>query len=377
MSSPNGGPAYTARQLAEIHRVAQEKLGLTAGLVAYEAVSSMNVLDPEQTQWYERIVLVTSAIRSLSRVLAARYYNLARAIETEYTYSDVGGIQRTTVPRSVLYAEMAEVLNEVINLTRPEAPEEESTAGSAYADADYGISREERLDDLDDIIADAFTELLPEEDSDEWLGEVEVEDWDWGEDEDDEDEFFDELEEEVAQEVEKLVDKAERLAKKEDPKLLEVIQNLQESTADSVAGIADASAMAPGRNVIDAAGTRDKRVQRWMRVTGANPCGFCSMLAARGAVYRSKRTASRRSATGGRYHDNCHCTEQAIWVDNPWYSERDVYFIRNWKTVTEGHSKTMPSKGKGSPALLAWRRWLAAQYKAGKVPNQVAQGERP
>lgn len=40
---------------------------------------------------------------------------------------------------------------------------------------------------------------------------------------------------------------------------------------------------------------------RWARHASANACGFCRMMATRGAAYTSE------AAAGGRYHDGCHC----------------------------------------------------------------------
>jgi hypothetical protein len=39
------------------------------------------------------------------------------------------------------------------------------------------------------------------------------------------------------------------------------------------------------------------------RVTSANPCKFCSMLAGRGAVYLTAETAGENN----RFHDHCSC----------------------------------------------------------------------
>lgn len=53
---------------------------------------------------------------------------------------------------------------------------------------------------------------------------------------------------------------------------------------------------------------------RWRRVTGANPCTFCGMLATRGfldAGYSSRETALW-DAEGRRYHDHCTCTAAEI-----------------------------------------------------------------
>lgn len=44
----------------------------------------------------------------------------------------------------------------------------------------------------------------------------------------------------------------------------------------------------------------------YARVTTAGACAFCVLLASRGFVYRSKRTASR-TKFGDKYHDDCRC----------------------------------------------------------------------
>lgn len=40
---------------------------------------------------------------------------------------------------------------------------------------------------------------------------------------------------------------------------------------------------------------------KWARHASANACGFCRLMATRGAVYNSQ------AAAGGKYHDGCHC----------------------------------------------------------------------
>lgn len=62
----------------------------------------------------------------------------------------------------------------------------------------------------------------------------------------------------------------------------------------------------PGRDTIRESSHRAG--VRWARVpTGAKTCGFCLMLASRGAVYRSEDTAD-----GGRYHGDCDCVATPI-----------------------------------------------------------------
>jgi len=55
-----------------------------------------------------------------------------------------------------------------------------------------------------------------------------------------------------------------------------------------------------GRETLLASVRRDRRARGWARVTSAEPCEFCAMLASRGAVYRE---------TSGPFqsHDHCAC----------------------------------------------------------------------
>ncbi len=63
----------------------------------------------------------------------------------------------------------------------------------------------------------------------------------------------------------------------------------------------------------------DPGVQAYRRVTDGNPCAFCALLASRGFVYRSRRSAGDTRVLEG-WHDACGCTSQAGFgpgVHNP------------------------------------------------------------
>lgn len=53
-----------------------------------------------------------------------------------------------------------------------------------------------------------------------------------------------------------------------------------------------------GRETLLASVRGDRRARGWARVTSANPCEFCSMLASRGGVY---------TAMSGAFHAHDHC----------------------------------------------------------------------
>lgn len=115
-------------------------------------------------------------------------------------------------------------------------------------------------------------------------------------------------------------------------------------------GVAKASsrhALAAGREVVDTALRADPAARGWLRVTDADPCWFCAMLASRGAVYLSQRSASTRGGTDEPYHDGCACQAEPVFRTAvlPETSQR---FAALWETSTAGLS--------GKDARNAFRR---------------------
>src|SRR5699024_9201806 len=87
-------------------------------------------------------------------------------------------------------------------------------------------------------------------------------------------------------------------------------------------GVGRKHAMDGGRGLIEATSGKDRRAIGYRRVTGADPCTFCAMLASRGAmfgsqrshsVYSSEESARVRSYDGGRYHLHCGCTAEIVY----------------------------------------------------------------
>lgn len=88
-----------------------------------------------------------------------------------------------------------------------------------------------------------------------------------------------------------------------------------QADADGLASAARSAGrlvLAGGRRTVEDAAKADPEVTRWRRITGPDPCSFCSQLAERGAVYLSADTASgttkRELVDLARYHDGCGCT---------------------------------------------------------------------
>lgn len=73
---------------------------------------------------------------------------------------------------------------------------------------------------------------------------------------------------------------------------------IQANPVSSMQGTATRSVFTSQRDTVIA--NSDREGVLWARHASATACGFCRMLATRGAVYRSQRSAQRA-------HDNCHC----------------------------------------------------------------------
>lgn len=100
--------------------------------------------------------------------------------------------------------------------------------------------------------------------------------------------------------------------------------------------------------VIDAR-RRPQRAGYARVLTGAESCGFCTMLASRGPVYRSD-TAQRRK-DGRAYHDNCDCVARLVVDGRPWegQAEAEALYAR-WLQVTYKDGKLAPD------AVSLWRK---------------------
>lgn len=79
---------------------------------------------------------------------------------------------------------------------------------------------------------------------------------------------------------------------------------------------------------------RDPKAVGWARVTEASPCSFCAMLATRGAVYKSQRTADFKS------HDHCRC--QATPTFGPYeLSPQAAEALDLYRSLPHGSPKAM------------------------------------
>lgn len=123
----------------------------------------------------------------------------------------------------------------------------------------------------------------------------------------------------------------------------------KQTASVTLSGSASRLVLEGGRETVHRSAERDGQSLGYMRITDADPCHFCSMLASRGPVYKTQATAGDPRGGGKRYHDQCACTAAPIFgSDEEWLAEaRDLY--DQWLNVTEGLS--------GQQARNAWRRY--------------------
>jgi hypothetical protein len=128
----------------------------------------------------------------------------------------------------------------------------------------------------------------------------------------------------------------------------------------SAAGTASSLVLAGGRDVVSGAVRGDDRAVGYMRVTSADPCAFCAMLASKGPVLGSPTAAEG-------FHDHCACTVEPIYRadapdDRSQWPETSVHLREVWDAVTGG-----ASAGAGG-ALEAFRTGLEAAAKGEALP---------
>lgn len=120
-------------------------------------------------------------------------------------------------------------------------------------------------------------------------------------------------------------------------------------------------ALKGGRQTIADAVHQDPVAKGWERLISPGACSFCSMLASRGAVYKSDKSASFLA------HDHCHCTAQPLFRGQA-VSESSKQLSDDWTRVTRGKS--------GANARKAWQDYWEAQseHNTGPVAGAAPSG---
>jgi len=132
-----------------------------------------------------------------------------------------------------------------------------------------------------------------------------------------------------------------------------------------VAGSASRLTLDGGRRTIREAVQSDPVAIGWQRVTDGNPCAFCAMLASRGAVYLSERSATEIVGRSGRprgarqigesFHDNCGCGVEPVFDRDSALPPRSEEFQTLWRQATAGLH--------GRDAVNAFRRAIEGRIR--------------
>lgn len=100
----------------------------------------------------------------------------------------------------------------------------------------------------------------------------------------------------------------------------------------------------PGRVTITTSTEKDPAKPKYARIPhGDNPCAFCLMLAERGAVYHSAKTAG----DGNDYHNDCNCVPEPVWEgQEPSYDAQDAsdMYAKARAEVGTGNTKAILAK---------------------------------
>jgi len=139
-----------------------------------------------------------------------------------------------------------------------------------------------------------------------------------------------------------------------------------DAAAVRMAGSTQYLALEAGRDVMQGAIERDERATGWSRVTDNDPCAWCAMLASRGPVYKSAKTAGDPRQGGNSYHDHCGCAAwPAFTLDEPFVGVADQLY-EAWLRETRGRG--------GKEAVKVFRRWWEAEGRAAYTSPRTGEG---
>lgn len=112
---------------------------------------------------------------------------------------------------------------------------------------------------------------------------------------------------------------------------------------DGMRGAGTRMVMMGGRDTVTHAAHIDTVATGWERIIEPGACGFCAMLAGRGAVYKE-------STVDFRAHDHCHCVARAVFHGQE--SANDD-LSSEWGTATAGY--------RGKAAIREWNKYWEAR----------------
>jgi hypothetical protein len=303
------------------------------------------------------------AIRKMSRRLAVTHYQLARALETGRTLGAPEGSPPTT--KATTLADLRKNFRDAaLNVAAfPSARTRSDDPDIRWFEEKLASTPPDKVPDairLDDVEVDPLIQNLLDKEGTDDSADVAVDKYDWPDDLslDEVDNAFRALLRKQA--IQDTAVKVKNLRSNPDISPDEAITGIEDahSVAGSVgSGTVDFLGMDAGRDAVINAIKGDRLVLAVARGTGPDPCGFCSMLASRGFVYRSEKTAGvGDDEVFKKYHVHCHCFPIYRWLKISTLPPLSQYFKEMWPIVTRGYG--------GNEARKAWRRWIYSQRKA-------------
>lgn len=139
-------------------------------------------------------------------------------------------------------------------------------------------------------------------------------------------------------------------------------QQAMDAAAVRMVGSTQYLALEGGRSVMNQSIEDDERATGWSRVTDNDPCAWCAMLASRGPVYKTAKTAGDPRQGGNSYHDHCGCQAWPAFTLNEPFVGLANRLYDDWLRVTRGTG--------GRDAVNAFRRWWETEGRAGYTPPE-------
>lgn len=114
-----------------------------------------------------------------------------------------------------------------------------------------------------------------------------------------------------------------------------------------------------GRETLLGSVRDDKSALGWSRVTDGDPCSFCALLAGRGPVYKSEKTADFQA------HGDCGCNAEPVYSrDAEWPGRaREFHDLYN-EAIHEANETDELDRGTSNDLLNAFRRKYEAERHA-------------
>lgn len=115
----------------------------------------------------------------------------------------------------------------------------------------------------------------------------------------------------------------------------------------TVSGVVSRVVLDGGRQTVLLTVESDRQALGWQRVMHGKTCAFCAMLASRGPVFKTKRSAGDPRSRPARFHDHCDCTVEPVYSSESTWPQASVRARDMWAQSTAGLS--------GKDAINAFR----------------------